>query len=109
MSYARIWVTRPDQAARVSVARTAPPSVHVTPLKTRGNWFAPSRRRHVFAADCTSLKTKGVAVFCEGGPLVRTVLYRTVAKTLSIGCPCGGDPSARPGMVKNLGPHERST
>jgi hypothetical protein len=59
----------------------------VTPSKSCGNWFAPSRRRHVFAADCTSLKTMGVAVFCEGGSLVWTVLYRTVAKTLSIGLP----------------------
>jgi len=49
-SYARIWVTRPDQAARVSVSRAATPSVNVTPSMTCGNWFAPFRRRHVFAA-----------------------------------------------------------
>ena len=49
-SYARIWVTRLDQAARVSVSRAATPSVNVTPSMTCGNWFAPFRRRHVFAA-----------------------------------------------------------
>ena len=34
LSYARIWVTRPDQAARVSVSRVATPSVNVTPSMT---------------------------------------------------------------------------
>ena len=51
MSYARTWVIRPDQAARVSVLRVVTPSVKVTPSMTCGNWFAPFRRRHVFAAD----------------------------------------------------------
>jgi len=49
-SYARFWVTLPDQAARVSVSRASTPSVNVTPSMTRGNWFAPLRRRHVLAA-----------------------------------------------------------
>jgi len=34
MSYARNWVTRPDQAARGSVSRAATPSVNVTPSMT---------------------------------------------------------------------------
>ena len=39
-SYARIWMTRPDQAARVSVSRAPTPSVNVTRSTIRGNWFA---------------------------------------------------------------------
>src|SRR6056297_3385317 len=49
-SYAETWVTRPDQAARLVVSVSATPSVNVTPSMTIGNWFAPFRRRHVFAA-----------------------------------------------------------
>ena len=49
-SYGRFWVTRLDQAARLSALCVATPSVNVTPSMTIGNWFAPFRRRHVFAA-----------------------------------------------------------
>jgi hypothetical protein len=49
-SYGRFWVTRLDQAARFSARCVAMPSVNVTPSMTNGNWFAPFRRRHVFAA-----------------------------------------------------------
>ena len=49
-SYGRFWLTRPDQAARVSALLAATPSVNVTPSMTIGKWFAPFRRRHVFAA-----------------------------------------------------------
>lgn len=49
-SYAGIWVTRPNQAARFSATLAATPSVNVTPSMTKGNWFAPFRRRHVLAA-----------------------------------------------------------
>lgn len=49
-SYARVWVTRPNQAARFSATLAATPSVNVTPSMTKGNWFAPFRRRHVLAA-----------------------------------------------------------
>lgn len=49
-SYAGFWVTGPDQAARFSAALSATPSVNVTPSITKGNWFAPFRRRQVFAA-----------------------------------------------------------
>jgi len=52
-SYARIWVTRFDQAARFLASMT--PSVNLTPSITIGNWLAPFRRRHPFAAACTSL------------------------------------------------------
>ena len=36
-SYAVIWVTRPDQAARFAVSFAATPSVKVTPSMTKGN------------------------------------------------------------------------
>ncbi|MEC5414978.1 transposase, partial [Aurantimonas sp. C2-4-R8] len=39
-SYGRFWVTRLDQAARLSAPCVATPSVNVTPLRTIGNWFA---------------------------------------------------------------------
>ena len=50
LSYAEIWVMRLDHAARFSVSFSATPSVNVTPSMTKGNWFAPFRRRHVLAA-----------------------------------------------------------
>lgn len=56
---------------------------------TFGNWFCPFRRRQVLAAPMTRLKTISFAVSCERAPLVRTVLWRTVANTLSIGCVTG--------------------
>ncbi|MEC5293829.1 hypothetical protein, partial [Aurantimonas sp. C2-3-R2] len=40
-SYGRFWVTRLDQAARLSAPCVATPSVNVTPSRTIGNWFAP--------------------------------------------------------------------
>jgi len=49
-SYAGFWVIRPDQAARFSATLVATPSVNVTPSMSKGNWFAPFRRRHVLAA-----------------------------------------------------------
>ena len=48
--YARFWVIESDQAARFLVSFAATPSVNVTPSMTKGNWFAPFRRRHVFPA-----------------------------------------------------------
>ena len=42
--------TRPDQAARISVSFAATPPIDVASRVTKGNWFAPFRRRHVFAA-----------------------------------------------------------
>ena len=49
-SYTGFWVIRPDQAARFSAPLVATPSVNVTPSMSKGNWFAPFRRRHVLAA-----------------------------------------------------------
>ncbi|TCS19044.1 integrase-like protein [Acidomonas methanolica] len=41
-SYARIWVTRSDQAALCVMASVlATPLVKTTPSMMRGNWFAP--------------------------------------------------------------------
>ena len=45
-----IWMTRFDHAARFSVAFEATLSVNTAPPVTKGNCFAPVRRRHVFAA-----------------------------------------------------------
>lgn len=50
LSYTGFWVIRPDQAARFSATLVATPSVNVTPSMSKGNWFAPFRRRHVLAA-----------------------------------------------------------
>jgi hypothetical protein len=47
--YTRLWVTRPEQAARFTVYWVAKPSVNVMLSMTNGNWFAPFRRRHFFA------------------------------------------------------------
>ncbi len=37
VSYAGIWVTRPDQAARFAVSFAATPSLNVTPSMSKGN------------------------------------------------------------------------
>src|SRR5215203_7205465 len=47
---------------------TSTPSREVTPVITFGNWFCPCRRRQVFAAAMTSLKTISIAVCCESAP-----------------------------------------
>ena len=64
---------------------TSTPFWNLTPWTTLGNWFSPFDRRQVFAASATSLKTILFAVFCDSDPFVRTVRWRTVAETLSIG------------------------
>src|SRR6267378_501982 len=61
------------------------PFWNLTPWTTFGNWFSPFNRRHVFAAALTSLNTMSLAVLTDRAPLVRTVRWRTVANTLSIG------------------------
>src|SRR3974390_1706161 len=61
------------------------PFWNLTPWTTFGNWFSPFNRRQVFAAAVTSLNTMSLAVFADKDPLVRTVRWRTVANTLSIG------------------------
>ena len=57
--------------------------------QTLGNWFSPFRRRQVFAAAETSLKTMASAVLFERHPFDRVVRWRTVAKVLSIGLVTG--------------------
>ena len=79
-------MTRRDQAALVLAGSLlATPSVNLTPSMTRGNWFAPFRRRHFFDAARTRVNTISFTVFCDRAPFVRTVRCRTVAKTLSTG------------------------
>lgn len=64
---------------------TSIPSMNFTPAMTFGNWFVLFNRRQVFDAASMSLNTISFAVCCDSDPLVRTVRWRTVAKTLSIG------------------------
>ena len=64
---------------------TSVPSRKVTPATTLGNWLSQFNRREVFAAAKTSLNTMSRAVVGDSDPLVRTVLCRTVANTLSVG------------------------
>ncbi|MGC0394378.1 hypothetical protein ABIF91_006764 [Bradyrhizobium sp. USDA 241] len=59
--------------------------MNFTPAMTFGNWFVLFNRRQVFDAASMSLNTISFAVCCDSDPLVRTVRWRTVAKTLSIG------------------------
>ncbi len=70
---------------------TSVPSRKVTPATTFGNWLSPFSLRQVFEAAMTSLKTIRRAVVGDSDPLVRTVLCRTVAKTLSIGFDVRGE------------------
>jgi len=67
----------------LAFAVSATPLVNLTPAMTRGKRFSPFNRRQVLDAAITSLKTMRHAVRCESAPFVRTVLWRTVAKTLS--------------------------
>jgi len=82
-----VWGTLRARAAPVSVSRTAPLPVTATPSMTCGNraWLLPPRR--ACAAGRTSMKIISVVVACDDAALVRTVGWRTVAKTLSIGMP----------------------
>src|SRR4249920_1306361 len=75
-----------DQAAWwAGILMTSMPFWNLIPAMTFGNWFSPFNRRHVFAAASTSLKTMSLAVFADRAPFVRTVRWRIVANTLSIG------------------------
>ena len=64
---------------------TSIPSLNVTPRTSFGNWLWPSRRRQLFCAASSSLKTIASAVLLDRHPFDRTVRWRTVAKALSIG------------------------
>src|ERR1700680_1867577 len=69
----------------VGLAMTSIPSANVTPRTSFGNWLGPSRRRQLFCAPSTSLKTMASAVLFDRQPFDRIVRCRTVAKVLSIG------------------------
>jgi hypothetical protein len=64
---------------------TSMPSLNLTPAIILGKWFVPLSRRHVADAAMTSLNTISLAVVGDSEPFVRTVLWRTVANTLSMG------------------------
>jgi len=66
----------------VSIASSPP--VNVMPWMTFGNWFLPLGLNHRFSASFMSLKTITLAVLRFRQPLVLLVLWRTVAKVLSI-------------------------
>src|SRR5438067_7765500 len=59
--------------------------VVVTPRTSFGNWLVPSRRRQLFCAASSSLKTIASAVLLDRQPFDRIVRWRTVAKVLSMG------------------------
>src|SRR5437879_13800555 len=58
---------------------------HLTPRMSFGNWLLPSRRRQLFCAASTSLKTMASAVRFDRQPFERIVRWRTVANVLSMG------------------------
>lgn len=62
---------------------TSIPSLNVTPRTSFGNCLWPSRRRQLFCAPSTSLKTMASAVPFDRQPFDRMVRWRTVAKVLS--------------------------
>src|SRR5712675_232792 len=64
---------------------TSIPSLNVTPRTSFGNWLWPSRRRQLFCAASSSLKTIASAVLLDRHPFDRIVRWRTVAKVLSMG------------------------
>ncbi len=67
------------------LATTSSPSANFTPRISFGNWLWPSRRRHLFCAASTSLKTMASAVRFDMHPFDRIVRWRTVANVLSMG------------------------
>src|SRR4051795_13191888 len=64
---------------------TSIPLLNVTPRTSFGNWLWPSRRRQLFCAASSSLKTIASAVRLDRHPFDRIVRWRTVAKVLSMG------------------------
>src|SRR5258708_34165790 len=84
-----------DQGATVAgsrlagLAATSSPSANFTPRISFGNWLLPSRRRQVFCAASTSLKTMASAVRFDRQPFDRIVRWRTVANVLSMGVGVG--------------------
>src|SRR6476620_1215018 len=68
---------------------TSIPLLNVTPRTSFGNWLWPSRRRQLFCAASSSLKTMASAVLLDRQPFDRIVRWRTVAKVLSMGLVTG--------------------
>src|SRR4029079_12045977 len=64
---------------------TSIPLLNVQPRTSFGNWLWPSRRRQLFCAPSSSLKTMASAVLLDRHPFDRIVRWRTVAKVLSMG------------------------
>src|ERR1700688_4174647 len=79
------------------LAMTSIPLLNVTPRTSFGNWLWPSRRRQLFCAASSSLKTIASAVLLDRHPFDRIVRWRTVAKVLSMGLVVRRCFSARPG------------
>src|SRR6266849_1718940 len=63
---------------------TSIPSLNVTPRTSFGNWLWPSRRRQLFCAASSSLKTIASPVLLDRQPFDRIVRWRTVAKVFSV-------------------------
>src|SRR6478672_5806657 len=76
---------------------TSIPLLNVTPRTSFGNWLWPSRRRQLFCAASSSLKSIASAVLLDRQPFDRIVRWRTVAKVLSMGLVVRRVSSARPG------------
>jgi hypothetical protein len=70
----------------VGLAMTSIPSLNVTPRTSFGNWLWPSRRRQLFCAASSSLKTIARAVLLDRQPFDRIVLWRIIPKFLLIKC-----------------------
>ena len=68
---------------------TSIPLLNVIPRTSFGNWLWPSRRRQLFCAASSSLKTIASAVLLDRQPFDRIVRWRTVAKVLSMGLVTG--------------------
>ncbi len=68
---------------------TSIPLLNVTPRTSFGNWLWPSRRRQLFWAPSSNLKTIASAVLLDRHPFDRIVRWRTVAKVLSMGLVTG--------------------
>jgi hypothetical protein len=67
------------------LAMTSIPSLNVTPRTSFRYCLVPSRRRQLFRAASSNLKTIARANLLDRQPFDRIVRWRTVAKVLSIG------------------------
>src|ERR1700736_5339675 len=69
----------------VGLAMTSIPSLNVTPRTSFGNWLWPSRRRQLFCAPSTSLKTIASAVPFDRQPFDRMGRWGTGGNGFSRG------------------------